>query len=197
LIVDLVAARIPAKFGLQPADIQVLSPMYRGSTGVTALNAQLQAKLNPPSARKIERRLAGTLFRAGDRVMQTRNNYDKDVYNGDMGYVRGIDLENQTITIVVDERAVEYDWGEADELALAYAVSVHKAQGSEYPAIVMPLLTQHYMLLQRNLLYTGVTRARQLVVLVGSRRALAMAVRNNKPSERYSGLKERLVAPMG
>jgi exodeoxyribonuclease V alpha subunit len=195
LIVELVAARIPAKFHLKPSDIQVLSPMYRGSTGVSALNAGLQVKLNPPSARKVERRLSGTLFRVGDRVLQTRNNYDKDVYNGDLGYVTRIDLENQTLTVSIDDRAVEYDWSEADELTLAYAVSVHKAQGSEYPAIVMPLLTQHYLLLQRNLLYTAITRARQLVVLVGSRRALAMAVKNNKPSERYSGLKERLAAP--
>jgi exodeoxyribonuclease V alpha subunit len=195
LIVELVAARIPAKFHLKPSDIQVLSPMYRGSTGVSALNAGLQVKLNPPLARKVERRLSGTLFRVGDRVLQTRNNYDKDVYNGDLGYVTRIDLENQTLTVSIDDRAVEYDWSEADELTLAYAVSVHKAQGSEYPAIVMPLLTQHYLLLQRNLLYTAITRARQLVVLVGSRRALAMAVKNNKPSERYSGLKERLAAP--
>ena len=192
LIVDLVAARIPGKFGLKPAEIQVLSPMYRGSTGVTALNAKLQEKLNPPSPKKAERKLAGTLFRAGDRVMQTRNNYDKDVYNGDLGYVTGIDLENQTLGVQIDDRVVEYEWSEADELALAYAVSVHKAQGSEYPAIVMPLLTQHYLMLQRNLLYTGITRARQLVVLVGSKRALGMAVHNNKPSERYSGLSARL-----
>ena len=194
LIVDLVAARIPNKFGLKPAEIQVLSPMYRGSTGVTVLNAKLQEKLNPPSPKKAERKLAGTLFRAGDRVMQTRNNYDKDVYNGDLGYVTGIDLENQTLGMQIDDRVVEYDWSEADELALAYAVSVHKAQGSEYPAIVIPLLTQHYLMLQRNLLYTGITRARQLVVLVGSKRALSMAVHNNKPSERFSGLSERLNA---
>jgi exodeoxyribonuclease V alpha subunit len=166
--------------------------MYRGSTGVSALNAKLQEKLNPPSAKKIEWRLGGTLFRTGDRVLQTRNNYDKDVYNGDMGYVTAIDLENQTLTVSIDDRPIEYDWSEADELALAYAISVHKAQGSEYPAIVMPLLTQHYMLLQRNLLYTAITRAKKLVVLVGSRRALAMAVKNNKQSERFSGLKERL-----
>lgn len=192
LIVDLVAARIPAKFGLKPADIQVLSPMYRGATGVTNLNALLQAKLNPPAARKIERRLSGTLFRAGDRVLQTRNNYDKEVYNGDLGYVTAIDLENQTLSVSIDDRGVEYDWSEADELTLAYAISVHKAQGSEYPAVVMPLLTQHYLLLQRNLLYTGITRAKRLVVLVGSRRALAMAVKNNQPAQRYSGLAERL-----
>jgi exodeoxyribonuclease V alpha subunit len=193
LIVDLVAARIPGKFSLKPADIQVLSPMYRGSTGVTILNAKLQEKINPPSPQKAERKLAGTLFRVGDRVMQTRNNYDKDVYNGDLGYITGIDLENQAIGVQIDDRVVEYEWSEADELALAYAVSVHKAQGSEYPAVVMPLLTQHYLMLQRNLLYTGITRARQLVVLVGSKRALGMAVHNNKPSERYSGLAERLI----
>jgi exodeoxyribonuclease V alpha subunit len=197
LIVDLVAARIPHKFGLKPADIQVLSPMYRSGTGVTALNAKLQERLNPPSPKKDERKLAGTLFRVGDRVMQTRNNYDKDVYNGDLGYITEIDLENQTLAVRIDDRPIEYEWSEADELALAYAVSVHKAQGSEYPCIVLPLFTQHYLMLQRNLLYTAVTRARQLVVLVGTRRALAMAVKNNKPSERYSGLKERLVSPTG
>ncbi len=192
LIVDLVAARIPNKFGLKSTDIQVLAPMYRSSTGVTNLNTRLQEKLNPPSPKKPERKLAGTLFRVGDRVMQTRNNYDKDVYNGDMGYVTEIDLENQTLAVSIDDRSIEYEWNEADELALAYAVSVHKAQGSEYPVIVMPLLTQHYLMLQRNLLYTAITRARKLVVLVGSKRALGMAVHNNKPSERYSGLKERL-----
>ena len=192
LIVDLVAARIPNKFGLKPIDIQVLSPMYRSATGVTNLNALLQAKLNPPATNKFERKLSGTLFRVGDRVLQTRNNYDKDVYNGDLGYITRIDLENQTLTVSIDDRPIEYEWNEADELTLAYAVSVHKAQGSEYPAIVMPLLTQHYMLLQRNLLYTGITRAKKLVVLVGSKRALAMAVKNNQPSQRYSGLSERL-----
>jgi exodeoxyribonuclease V alpha subunit len=195
LIVDLISTRIPAKFGLKPGDIQLLSPMYRGSTGVTNLNARLQEKLNPPSPRKIERRLSGTLFRVGDRILQTRNNYDKDVYNGDLGYVTEIDLENQTLTVSIDDRPIEYDWSEADELTLAYAVSVHKAQGSEYPAIVMPLLTQHYMMLQRNLLYTAITRAKKLVVLVGSKRALAMAVKNNQPNERFSGLKERLIMP--
>jgi len=195
LIVDLVAARIPNKFGLKPGDIQVLSPMYRSSTGVTNLNLRLQEKLNPPSPQKMERRLSGAVFRVGDRVLQTRNNYDKDVYNGDLGYVAGIDLENQTLTVSIDDRPIEYEWSEADELMLAYAVSVHKAQGSEYPAIVMPLLMQHYMMLQRNLLYTGITRAKQLVVLVGSRRALAMAVKNNQPSQRYSGLQERLTFP--
>ncbi len=192
LVIDLVARRIPAKFGFDPGDIQVLAPMYRGAAGVSALNANLQLALNPPSPHKTERRLAGTLFRVGDRVMQTRNNYDKDVYNGDMGRVTGIDLENQLLRVTIDDRAIDYDWAEADELAPAYAVSVHKAQGSEYPAIVLTLLPQHYLMLQRNLLYTAVTRARRLCVIVGSRRALAMAVKNNKVAERFSGLQARL-----
>ena len=192
LIVDLVSRRIPKKFGLKPFDIQVLAPMYRGAAGVMNLNLLLQAALNPAAPNKPERKIGGTLFRVGDRVMQTRNNYDKDVYNGDLGYITGIDLENQTLAIRIDDRPIEYEWSEADELTLAYAVSVHKAQGSEYPAIVLPLFTQHYLMLQRNLLYTAITRAKQLVVLVGTRRAVAMAVKNNKPSERYSGLKERL-----
>lgn len=192
LVAELVTQRIPGKFGIDPWDIQVLAPMYRGAAGVSALNANLQLALNPPSLKKAERRLAGTLFRVGDRVMQTRNNYDKDVYNGDMGRVAGIDLENQSLAVKIDDRTVSYDWAEADELAQAYAVSVHKAQGSEYPAVVMTLLTQHYLMLQRNLLYTAVTRARRLCVLVGSRRALAMAVKNNQVAERYSGLQMRL-----
>jgi exodeoxyribonuclease V alpha subunit len=192
LVIDLVARRIPARFGFEPWDIQVLAPMYRGAAGVSALNANLQLTLNPPSPHQAERRLAGTLFRVGDRVMQTRNNYDKDVYNGDMGRVTGIDLENQLLRVTIDDRAIDYDWAEADELVPAYAVSVHKAQGSEYPAVVLTLLPQHYLMLQRNLLYTAVTRARRLCVVVGSRRALAMAVRNNKVAERFSGLQARL-----
>jgi exodeoxyribonuclease V alpha subunit len=184
--------RIPDKFGVDAWDIQVLAPMYRGAGGVSALNANLQLALNPPSPKKAERRLGGTLFRVGDRVMQTRNNYDKDVYNGDMGRVAGIDVENQSLRVTIDDRPIEYDWAEADELAPAYAVSVHKAQGSEYPAVVMTLLTQHYLMLQRNLLYTAITRARRLCVIVGSRRALAMAVKNNAVAERYSGLQARL-----
>ena len=194
MTVELITTRIPGKFGIDPWDIQVLAPMYRGAGGVSALNAQLQLALNPPSPKKAERTLAGTLFRVGDRVMQTRNNYDKDVYNGDMGRVAGIDLENQLLRVKIDDRIIDYDWAEADELVPAYAVSVHKAQGSEYRAVVMTLLTQHYLMLQRNLLYTGITRAKQLCVLVGSRRALAMAVKNNEVAERYSGLQMRLQA---
>ncbi len=192
MAIDVVTKRIPAKFGIDPWDIQVLAPMYRGAAGVNALNANLQQALNPPSPNKPERRLSGTLFRAGDRVMQTRNNYDKDVYNGDIGRVTGIDVEDQLLRVTIDDRSIDYDWAEADELVLAYAVSVHKAQGSEYPAVVITMLTQHYLMLQRNLLYTAVTRARRLCVVVGSRRALAMAVKNNSVAERYSGLQARL-----
>ena len=192
LVVDLVSQRIPKKFGLKPSDIQVLAPMYRGAAGVSSLNQLLQAALNPPAPHKPERKLGGTLFRVGDRVMQMRNNYDKDVFNGDIGIITALDLEEQVMMVNVDGRSVAYDWLDADELVLAYAASVHKAQGSEYPCVVLPLLTQHYMMLQRNLLYTAVTRAKKLVVIVGSRKALAMAVKNNKVAQRYSALDVRL-----
>jgi exodeoxyribonuclease V alpha subunit len=193
LLVDVVQRRIPSKFGLDPVDdIQVLAPMYRGACGVANLNTRLQEALNPASPRKAERRLGGRAFRVGDKVMQVRNNYDRDVYNGDIGRVVGIDTVEQTLTVTIDGRPVVYDWGEADELMHAFAVSVHKSQGSEYPAVVVPMLTQHYMMLQRNLLYTAITRARRLVVLVGTRRAIGIAVRNNKVRERHSGLAVRL-----
>jgi exodeoxyribonuclease V alpha subunit len=195
LVVDIVQNRIPRKFGYRPMEeIQVLSPMYRGAVGVSHLNERLQAALNPPSARKAERRLSGRAFRSGDRVIQLRNNYDLDVYNGDVGRIRAIDAVNQVLQVQFEERLVSYDWSEADELALAYAISVHKAQGSEYPAVVIPVMTTHYMMLQRPVLYTAVTRARELVVLVGSRRALAIAVRNDKVVQRYSGLSQRIAS---
>jgi exodeoxyribonuclease V alpha subunit len=192
LCVELVTERIPRRFGIPPADIQVLSPMHRGVAGVGALNEQLQAALNPPAAGKPERRLGSRVYRSGDRVMQVRNNYDKDVYNGDMGRITAIDLEMHQVRAVFDGREVVYDFLELDELVHAYAVSVHKSQGSEFPAVVVPVLTTHYMLLQRNLLYTAVTRARQLAVLVGQPKAISLAVRNGKVAERYTGLKERL-----
>ena len=193
LLVDVVQQRIPAKFGLDPVDqVQVLAPMYRGACGVANLNARLQETLNPASPRKPERRLGGRLFRVGDKVMQVRNNYDRDVYNGDIGRVTGIDAVEQMLTVTIDGRPVVYDWGEADELVHAFAVSVHKSQGAEYPAVVIPLLTQHYLMLQRNLLYTAITRAKRLVVLVGTRRAIGIAVHNNKVRERHSGLGVRL-----
>jgi exodeoxyribonuclease V alpha subunit len=188
-----VTARIPQKFGFDAlADIQVLAPVYRGPAGVMALNERLQDKLNPAGKDKPERRLYGTTFRVGDKVMQIRNNYDKDIYNGDIGFIRRIDLIEQNLHVDFEGRIAQYDWNEADELTLAYAVSVHKAQGSEFPVVVMPVVTQHYMMLQRNLLYTAVTRARSLCVLTGSRRAIAMAVRNNKTRQRFTALEWRL-----
>jgi len=193
LVVDLVKTRIPRKFGYHPVDdIQVLSPMYRGAVGVSNLNARLQEALNPPSLAKSERQLAGRLFRLGDKVMQTRNNYDKEVYNGDIGRVVRLDLENQVMVVRIDDRPVPYEFSELDELVHAFAVSVHKSQGSEYPAVVIPILTQHYLMLQRNLLYTAVTRAKELVVLVGTKKAIAIAVRNDKIAQRHTALDVRL-----
>ncbi len=193
LVVDLVQNRIPRRFGLDPlTDIQVLSPLHRGAAGVGELNRRLQAALNGPAAGKAEYRRGATLFRVGDRVMQTVNNYDKEVFNGDMGRIIALDPVNQVLSVQIDERPVEYEFSELDELVHAYAVSVHKSQGSEYRAVVVPVLTQHYLMLQRNLLYTAVTRAKELVVLVGSRRAIAIAVRNNRIAERHTALDVRL-----
>ena len=192
-VVDVVTERIPQKFNFDAlTDIQVLSPIYRGPAGVTILNERLQEKLNPAAANKLERKLYGSTFRVGDKVMQTRNNYDKDVYNGDIGFIRSIDVIEQTLSVDFEGRIAEYEWSEADELTLAYAVSVHKAQGSEFPVVVMPVVTQHYMMLQRNLLYTAVTRARDLCVLTGSRKALGIAVHNNKVAQRFTALEWRL-----
>jgi len=197
LIVDVVQNRIPHKFGLDPLnDVQVLSPMYRGAVGVGNLNHCLQSALNPSSPNKPERRLAGRAFREGDRVIQLRNNYDLNVFNGDVGHIAAIDPGDQTLTVNVDDRRVEYDWASADELTHAYAISVHRSQGGEYPAVVMPVMTTHYIMLQRNLLYTAVTRAQRLVVLVGTRKAIAIAVRNNKVAQRHSGLTTRLIEGM-
>ena len=194
LVVELVAERIPKKFGLDPRrDIQVLSPMHRGEAGVANLNALLQAALNPQREGHPEKTFGSTVFRLGDRVMQMRNNYDLDVYNGDIGEVVALDPVEQLMTVRYDaERDVAYDFALLDELTHAYAISIHKSQGAEYPCVVIQLLMQHYNLLQRNLIYTGVTRAKRLVVLAGDKRALARAVANNEVTQRYTGLARRL-----
>lgn len=193
LLVDIVKNRLPDKFKLNPLDeVQVLSPMYHGITGVSSLNEKLQEGLNPAGKGKVERRLDGRLFRVGDKVMQTVNNYDKNVFNGDIGRIRAIDLIQQTVTVAIDDAPVIYNFLEVDELVHAYAISVHKSQGSEYPCIVMPLTTQHYLMLQRNLLYTAITRAKKVVILVGTRKAIAIAIHNNRISQRYTALDWRL-----
>jgi exodeoxyribonuclease V alpha subunit len=187
---SLVHERIPRRFGLDPIMvIQVLTPMHRGLLGATNLNAELQRLLNP-SGESITR--GNRILRVGDKVLQTRNNYDLDVYNGDIGRITQIDPVDRRAWIRYDDRAVAYDHSDLDEVSLAYACSIHKAQGSEYPCVVILLHTQHHMMLQRNLLYTAITRGRRLAVLVGNRRALALAVKNNRTSERYTRLAERL-----
>lgn len=190
MIVDMCSKRIPAKFGYHPVnDIQVLSPMHRGIVGAANLNSELQKHLNRST---VEVTRAGRTLKAGDKVMQIRNNYDKDVFNGDIGRITSIDSEEQSVLVSFDGRQVSYDFLELDEIVLAYAISVHKSQGSEYPVVILPVLTQHYMMLQRNLLYTAITRGKKLVVLIGTKKALAITIKNNKPQMRYTGLKERL-----
>jgi len=193
LILELVKERIPNKFGFDPIDdIQVLTPMHKGSIGAGNLNTELQAALN---ANGQEMTRGGRSFRVNDKVMQIKNNYDKDVFNGDIGRILMIDQETQQMTILFDGRKVDYDFTDLDEVVLAYAVSIHKAQGSQYPVVIIPVHTQHYVLLQRNLIYTGITRGRKLVVLVGTKKALAIAVKNNKTQMRYTRLKKRLSLP--
>jgi exodeoxyribonuclease V alpha subunit len=192
LIVRLVRERIPRRFGFNPkTDIQVLSPMNRSPLGSRNLNQVLQAALNP-AVGEAEIQRFGWTFRLGDRVIQTENDYNRDVFNGDLGLVEKINRIEQEMVINFEGRQVEYDFGDLDELALAYALSIHKSQGSEFPCVVIPLHTQHYMMLQRNLLYTAVTRGKRLVVLVGTKKALAMAVRRQDTARRYTALRGRL-----
>ena len=194
LVVRLVKERIPGRFGLDPkADIQVLTPMNRSVLGARNLNQVLQAALNPADGRSEVQRFGWT-FRVGDRVIQTENNYSRDVFNGDLGIVQSINRIEQTMTVDIEGRAVEYDFEDLDELALAYVLSIHKSQGSEFPCVVLPLHTQHYLMLRRNLLYTAITRGKQLVVLVGSKKALGIAVRAVDTGRRYTALRERLAA---
>lgn len=194
IIARLVAERIPGHFGLDPMrDIQVLTPMHRGSCGAQALNERLQEALNPPGSRP-EFSFAERRFRCGDRIMQTVNNYDKGVFNGELGMIHQVDYKTKTFQAAFDIGVVDYGWDEADQILHAYAVTVHKSQGSEFPAVVIPVSTQHYVMLQRNLIYTAMTRAKQLLILVGTTRALAIAVKNNRPMLRYSLLARRLGA---
>jgi exodeoxyribonuclease V alpha subunit len=194
LVVDLATRRLPQHFKLDPLDdIQVLAPIYGGVCGVDALNVNLQAVLNPPAVTKEERRFGGRIFRVGDKVMQVVNDYEKQVSNGELGRILRIDLEEERVLVSFDaEWTVEYTFQELDELTHAYAISVHKAQGSEYPAVIMPILPQQGRMLQRNLMYTAVSRARNLVVLAGSPEAIKRAVQNTTSTLRYSGLAERI-----
>ena len=190
-IVDLVKIRIPQQFGLNPIhDIQVLCPMNRGGVGARSLNIELQAALNPARDRKVER--FGWTFAPGDKIMQIENDYDKDVYNGDIGYIDDVDPDAGELNASFDGRSVTYGFGELDTLVPAYAATIHKSQGSEYPAVVIPIMTQHYVMLRRNLLYTGITRGKRLVVLVGQKKAIAIAVRNVSGRRRWSKLDEWL-----
>ena len=191
-VLAIVRERIPKRFGFDPIrDIQVLCPMNRGGLGARSLNIELQTALNSPGEIRVER--FGWTFCPGDKVMQVENDYDKEVYNGDLGVVSRIDMEEGELTVDFDGRDLTYGFGELDELVLAYATTIHKSQGSEYPAVVIPLSTQHYPMLQRNLVYTGVTRGKRLVVLVGQRKALTIAVKGARARRRWSKLREWLI----
>jgi exodeoxyribonuclease V alpha subunit len=188
-LVKVVQERIPKRFGLDPIrDVQILCPMNRGSLGVRELNTALQQALNPPRLGEPSVEKFGWRFQIRDKVIQTENDYDKDVFNGDVGIIERVDPVEQQVAVRFDDRTVKYDFGELDEISLAYAITIHKAQGSEFPAVVIPLAMQQYMLLQRNLIYTGITRAKRLLVLIGQKKALGIAVRNDRPQRRYSGL---------
>ena len=190
-LIEIVRERIPRRFGVDPVrDIQVLCPMNRGGVGARSLNIELQKALNPRTDPRVEK--FGTTFAVGDKVMQIENDYDKEVYNGDVGFVGSIDLDTAEMSIAFDGRSVSYQFGELDQVVLAYATTIHKSQGSEYPVVVIPVLTQHYAMLQRNLLYTGVTRGRRLVILLGQKKAVAMAVKNISGRRRWSKLREWL-----
>ena len=189
-IVALVSSKLPRYYGVKPSEVQVLTPMQRGVLGGTNLNQTLQAALNPEGEGL---RRGGFIFRLYDKVMQVKNNYDKEVFNGDIGRITAVDLQERTLQVMFDGRVIEYDVSELDELVHAYATTIHKAQGSEYPIVVMPVLMTHFVMLQRNLLYTGITRAKKVLVLIGSKKALAYAVHNVTVSQRNTKLKERLM----
>ncbi|RQD76320.1 MAG: ATP-dependent RecD-like DNA helicase, partial [Candidatus Syntrophonatronum acetioxidans] len=196
-ILDLCSYRIPSYLKVHPLeDIQVITPMRKTVLGVENLNKLLQEQLNPPQKSKKQIYYGSEILRQGDKVMQVRNNYQKEVYNGDIGRIKEINQEEGEMTVVFPDykgsREVVYGLNELEELDLSYAISVHKSQGSEYPVVVVPVVTQHFILLQRNLIYTGITRARELVVVIGSKKAMGIALRNNRVEERYTLLGERL-----
>ncbi len=196
-VVELVKYKLPRYYRVSSLDVQVLSPMQRGVAGTANLNQVLQNSINPSDGSNAGLRMGGYQFRTHDKVMQIRNNYTKEVFNGDIGIVERADTENRCLTVVFDGREVEYDVSELDELVLAYAATIHKSQGSEYPVVVMPVLMSHYVMLQRNLIYTGVTRARKALVIVGTKKALALSVHNASAMERNSRLGERLREAFG
>jgi len=186
LIIDLCTKRLPEKYGFDPVkDIQVLTPMYKGETGVDNLNSVQQSILNNSD---IFLSRGDKLLKLGDKVIQLRNNYDKDIYNGDIGIITKIDNENQKLEVEFGNKLVPYQFSELDDIALSYAITVHKSQGSEYPCVVMPITTAHYVMLQRNLLYTAVTRAKDMMILIGSKQALTIAIGNKKSRKRYTSL---------
>ena len=197
VLVSLVKDRLPSFYHVSAQTIQVLTPMQRGVVGAMNLNQLLQSAINPPATDQrgspaAELHRGGYTFRQGDKVMQIRNNYDKEVFNGDIGLIESIDMDERTLTIRFDDRSVEYDVTELDEVVLAYATTVHKAQGAEYPIVVMPVMMTHYTMLQRNLLYTGVTRAKKALVLVGQKKAIGCCVKNMTVDKRNTLLAERL-----
>jgi exodeoxyribonuclease V alpha subunit len=191
LIIELCKTRIPRHFNFNPVDeIQVLTPMHKGVVGAGNLNHRLQQALNPGEGGIA---CGERIFRPNDKVMQIQNNYDKEVFNGDIGQITKIEWEDRELAISFDGREVVYDFEDLDEIVLAYAISVHKSQGSEYPAVIIPVVTQHYILLQRNLIYTAVTRGKNLVVIVGSKKAMAIGIHNSKTSQRHTLLRHRLI----
>ena len=192
-IVELVKNPLPRHYRVSSAAIQVLAPMQRGVVGATNLNQVLQEAINP-AGDGLKR--GGFMYRAHDKVMQIRNNYDKEVFNGDIGEITGVNLEDRELTVNFDNRSVTYEASELDELVLAYATTIHKSQGSEYPIVVMPVMMTHFVMLQRNLVYTGVTRAKKLLVIVGTKKALALAVRTMTVNKRNTMLADRLKNPM-
>ena len=192
MVVDVVVNRVPNKFGYDPLeDIQVLAPMYRGPVGVNAINTALQERLNG-SKRLAEVKFNERIYRVGDRVMQTKNNYEKNVFNGDSGRIRSVDKSENEMQVWMDGDMVDFKFSELEDLVLSYCISIHRSQGSEYPVVVIPVMPQQYVMLQRNLLYTAITRARELVVLVGQEKSIRRAVTNNLVEGRYSGLAPRL-----